>query len=104
VDGALALVDRMLAADPKDGNALLLRASLEMSRSQLDAAQRDLDALGALPRPTGSFLIGSPDELRQALDAQRRAATSTTAPTTPTTWVGTTTVPGAPAIPGAGGG
>ncbi len=109
---ALAIVDRMIAADPKDANALLLRASLEMSQERWDEAQRDLDAVAALPRPTASFLIGSPDQLRQALQDERRAATSTTAPTTTvapgaapsSTWVGTTTIPGAPRIPNVGGG
>lgn len=102
VAGALAIADALVASDPADGNALLLRASLALSQSRWADAQRDLDAVAALPRPTGAFLIGTPEQLRQVLDAGRRAATSTTSTTTPAASV--STVPGAPAIPNGSGG
>ena len=103
VAGALALVDGLLASDSSDGNALLLRSSLALSQSGWAAARRDLDAVAALPRPTGAFLIGTPEQLRQVLDARRGAATSTTTSTTAPS-ASVSTVPGAPAIPNGRGG
>jgi tetratricopeptide (TPR) repeat protein len=105
VAAARALVERILAADPRNANALLLRTSLALSQGRFDDAERDLAALDALPRPTGSFLIGSPEQLRDALKAGRAAATSTTTTTAaPTSGASVSTVPGAPSIPNASGG
>lgn len=103
IPGARALVERILAADPTDANAILLRTSLALAEGRLDDAEADLATLDGLPRPTGSFLIGSPEQLRGALDAGRSAATSTTT-TTAASGAGVSTVPGAPAIPNPGGG
>jgi tetratricopeptide (TPR) repeat protein len=103
IPAARALVERILAADPKDSNALLLRTSLALAEGRLDDAGRDLDVLDGLPRPTGAFLIGTPEQLRGALDAARSSATSTTSTSAPS-GASVSTVPGAPSIPNAGGG
>lgn len=68
VRAALGLVERLLAVEPSNANGLLLRASLALAERRADDARADLDALSALPRPTASFLLGSPDELRRVLD------------------------------------
>ena len=110
IAGAESVLNRVLAADPNNGNALLLRTSLALAQKRFDDAQADLHTLAGLPRPTASFLIGSSDQLQQALDAGRRAesASTTTVPggstSTTTPSVSTSTVPGAPVIPNAGGG
>jgi hypothetical protein len=68
VRAALGLVERLLAVEPSNANGLLLRASLALAERRAVDARADLDALSALPRPTASFLLGSPDELRRVLD------------------------------------
>lgn len=103
LDAALADVNLVLAAAPDDGNALALRASLHLARQELDLAEADLDRLDTLPRPTGAFLIGDPQQLRAALEAARdQSPASTTTTTRPQ--VSVSTVPGAPDIPNADGG
>ncbi|MFZ4517794.1 MAG: tetratricopeptide repeat protein [Microthrixaceae bacterium] len=112
-DAALALAERALAVDPQDADALLLRASVEAATGRLDEAERDLAALEGRPRATASFLLGSVTQLREVVQRARTAATApstavpgSSAPTTtpPTGNVSVSTVPGAPAIPNAGGG
>ena len=104
IAGAEATVGRILAADPNDANALLLRASLALAQDRLDDAAADLDTLDGLPRPTGSFLIGAPEQLRDALDSARGASSSTTSTSTTIAASSVSTVPGAPSIPNANGG
>lgn len=77
-DAAVALADRAVAADPDDPNARLIRASLAASQGRLAEAEADLVLVEAMARPTASFLIGSPQQLRQALD---QGIPTTTAPT-----------------------
>lgn len=57
-------------------NARLLRASLAIVEGRFDEADADLAELEAGPRPTASFLVGSPADLREALAAARRSASS----------------------------
>src|SRR5262249_53576931 len=82
VPAALAAVDALLVDDPQDANALLLRASLLIAEDRLDDATADLDALDALVRPTGAFLIGTPESLRASIAQARGAAAASTSTTT----------------------
>ncbi|MFI5044668.1 MAG: tetratricopeptide repeat protein [Acidimicrobiales bacterium] len=105
---ARRLVDQILAAQPQNGNALLLRASLALAEQRLDDAQADLATLASLPRPSASFLVGSLDQLDAALSAARQqtSGSTTTAPgpTDTDPQVSVSTVPGAPQIPNVSGG
>lgn len=74
---AVQLADRAVEASPQDSNALLLRASLAFAQARAEDVRADLATLEQLPRPTASFLFGSPSDLRDALD---RTASSTAAP------------------------
>ena len=78
-----ALVDRALAADPDDPEALLLHASVALADDRSDEARADLARLEDLPRPTISFLIGGPEDLRGLLGEEAAASTTTTAPGRP---------------------
>ena len=81
LDRAADLAGRALAAGPEDPNALLLSGSLSLGQGRRDEAAAALDALEDLPRPTISFLLGGPEELRRTLDASSAAdITTTTAP------------------------
>ena len=95
------LVDQLLAEDPGNTNALLLKARIDLAANRIDAAELEATRLGQLPRPTAAFLIGEPKDLLAAVRQARAAASSTTTTTKSAT---VSTVPGAPAIPNAGGG
>ncbi len=90
---AVELADLAVAADPQDPNALLLRASLAFAQARAEDVRSDLAVLDSLPRPTASFLFGSPADLRDALDEAEGGAgsssseggTTTSAPQTTTT-------------------
>ena len=77
---AFALAERAVAADPEDPNARLIRASLAAVQDAPDTARADLDALAQMPRPTASFLLGSPAELARAIDEGLATTTTTTSP------------------------
>ena len=79
VAAALALAERAVAADPGDPNARLIRASLAAAQDAPTTAQADLEALADMPRPTASFLLGSPAELARAID-EGLTTTTTSAP------------------------
>ncbi len=79
VAAALALAERAVAAEPDDPNARLIRASLAAAQGAPATAQADLEALADMPRPTASFLLGSPAELARAID-EGLATTTTSAP------------------------
>ena len=79
VAAALALAERAVAADPEDPNARLIRASLAAAQNAPATARADLDALADMPRPTASFLLGSPAELATAID-EGLTTTTTAAP------------------------
>ena len=81
LDRAADLAGRALAAAPEDPNALLLSGSLALGQGRRDEAVAALDALEELPRPTISFLLGGPEDLRRTLDASSAAGSTTT--TTP---------------------
>lgn len=74
---AVALAERAVAADPTDANALLIRASLAAGEGRVEDAEADLAVVEGLQRPTASFLVGSPQQLREAID---EGITTTTAP------------------------
>ncbi|MFM7062159.1 MAG: tetratricopeptide repeat protein, partial [Actinomycetes bacterium] len=95
------LLDGLLAEDPSDANALLLRARIDLADNRVDAAELAAVRLGQLPRPTAAFLVGEPDDLLAAVRQARALASSTTTTTRSAT---VSTVPGAPRIPNAGGG
>jgi hypothetical protein len=100
-------VDRLLSVDPTDANGLLLRASLALAERRNADARADLDVLDGMARPTASFLLGSPTDLRDVLERSEEAAsgsTTTTTTTAPPVSGVVSTVPGAPVIPNAGGG
>lgn len=61
-------------------NARLLRASLGIVERRFDEADADLAVLESQPRPTAAFLIGSPEDLREALAAARRNAAAGSVP------------------------
>lgn len=115
-----AYTERVLALDPQNANALLLQASIAVASGDVDGASALLDRIETMARPTASFLIGPPDVLRKAIAEARKAAASASGatttvpapstgaagsvPTTSTPRAVVSTVPGAPAIPNAGGG
>jgi len=72
------LAARAVAADPTDANALLLRASLSVRADRPADAEADLATLEQLPRPTVSFLIGGPEDVRALLDELAAPSTTTT--------------------------
>jgi tetratricopeptide (TPR) repeat protein len=77
---AAEFAERAVVAAPADPNALLLRASLSARADRADAATADLATLEQLPRPTLSFLIGGPEDLRAFLaDLAAPSTTVTTA-------------------------
>lgn len=110
IPAATAVTERILAIDPTDANALLLQASMALAKDDLDRASAILDRLDGMSRPTAAFLIGPPDQMRQAIATRRKAAASTSnASTTSTTSSVTPPTPAAPApgsprIPNPGGG
>jgi tetratricopeptide (TPR) repeat protein len=57
--GALALLDRVLAIDPRDVNALLNRATIRTVLGQYDLALQDCAAITALPRADVGFLCAA---------------------------------------------
>ena len=67
VDAAAPFIDRALAVDPTNGNALLLRASLLAVNGRGAEAKEVLQRLENLPRPTISFLTGGPEQVAQGL-------------------------------------
>jgi cytochrome c-type biogenesis protein CcmH/NrfG len=71
------LAGRAVAADPSDPNALLMRASVAVVDGRPEDAAADLDALEGMQRPTISFLIGGPEELRSAVEEQLPTTTTT---------------------------
>ncbi len=99
LSAAVRLADRAVAADPQDPNALLLRASLAFAQARTDDVRADLVTLEQLPRPTASFLFGSPSDLRSALD---KAESTTPAPPTSTASQSTTSVDDRVPNPGGG--
>ena len=82
LDRAAELAGRALTAEPRDPNALLLSGSLALGQGRRDDAAAALDALEDLPRPTISFLVGGPEQLRRTLDASSGGpeGSTTTAP------------------------
>lgn len=106
IAAARALTDRILVVDPQDANALLLEASMALAQDRLDEAGALLDRLASMPRPTGAFLIGPPEQVRDAIAARRRALAGSTTTSAPSSSPrsATSTVPGAPVLPNAGGG
>lgn len=102
--GALRLLDGLLAADPRNPDALLLRGRIDLAEGRLDAADRAARTLAGLPRPAAAFLVGDPSELADAVRQARAAATTTTAATSGAPGSSVSTVPGAPTIPNPGGG
>lgn len=108
---AAALADRALMLDPTDANARLLQAAVALGEQRLDTAAAALAVLDSGPWPTVSFLLGTPQQLRQVLEAAERGAAGppSTEPSGPQQGGGASTgsvstVPGAPPIPNAGGG
>jgi tetratricopeptide (TPR) repeat protein len=108
---AAALADQALALDPADANARLLQAAVALGEQRLDTAAAALTVLDSGPWPTVSFLLGTPQQLRQVLEAAERESAgppSTGRSGTPQSGGSPTgsvsTVPGAPPIPNAGGG
>jgi tetratricopeptide (TPR) repeat protein len=108
---AAALADQALALDPADANARLLQAAVALGEQRLDTAAAALTVLDSGPWPTVSFLLGTPQQLRQVLEAAERGSAgppSTGRSGTPQSGGSPTgsvsTVPGAPPIPNAGGG
>ncbi len=108
---AAALADQALALDPTDANARLLQAAVALGEQRLDTAAAALTVLDSGPWPTVSFLLGTPQQLRQVLEAAERGSAgppSTGRSGTPQSGGSPTgsvsTVPGAPPIPNAGGG
>ena len=95
------LVGELLAEDPANANALLLKARIDLAANRVDAAELQAERLAQLPRPTAAFLIGEPTDLLAAVRQTRAAATSTT---TTMKSASVSTVPGAPTIPNASGG
>jgi hypothetical protein len=77
---ALALVERAVAADPGNANAVLLQASLAASDGRFDDSRALLTRLDGVERPTISFLIGGPESLDGQLDAAVASTTTTTTP------------------------
>jgi tetratricopeptide (TPR) repeat protein len=57
--GALALLDRVLAMDPRDVNALLNRATIRTVLGQYDLALQDCASITALPRADVGFLCAA---------------------------------------------
>lgn len=57
--GALALLDRVVAADPRDVNALLNRATINTVLGKYDLALQDCARITALPRPDVGFLCAA---------------------------------------------
>ena len=70
--------ERALAAAPEDPNALLMQGSLALGQGRRDEAAAALAALEDLPRPTISFLLGGPEELRRTLDSSSAGGSTTT--------------------------
>jgi tetratricopeptide (TPR) repeat protein len=108
---AAALADQALALNPADANARLLQAAVALGEQRLDTAAAALTVLDSGPWPTVSFLLGTPQQLRQVLEAAERGSAgppSTGRSGTPQSGGSPTasvsTVPGAPPIPNAGGG
>lgn len=108
---AAALADQALALNPADANARLLQAAVALGEQRLDTAAAALTVLDSGPWPTVSFLLGTPQQLRQVLEAAERESAgppSTGRSGTPQSGGSPTgsvsTVPGAPPIPNAGGG
>lgn len=64
---ATSFVDRALAVEPDNANALVLRAGLNAVNGLTAEAQKDLSTLDALKRPTISFLTGSPAQIADGL-------------------------------------
>ena len=104
-------LDRALTVDPTSSNALLLRAAVALAERRVDDADAALASLQGLPWPTASFLVGTPTDLA-GLSQRIRSSTAggAVAPSTtnltenPSAGASVSTVPGAPAIPNAGGG
>ncbi|HLU43120.1 MAG TPA: tetratricopeptide repeat protein [Microthrixaceae bacterium] len=80
LDEGAAFVERALAADPDDPDALLLRASIAVADERPDDARADLERLEGLPRPRISFLVGGPEELRTLLEEGAEETTTSTVP------------------------
>jgi tetratricopeptide (TPR) repeat protein len=57
--GALALLDKVLASDPRDVNALLNRATIRTVLGQYDLALQDCADIAALPRADVGFLCAA---------------------------------------------
>lgn len=72
----IELAERAVAADPDDPNARLMRASVALADGRPADAAADLDAIEGAPRPTMSFLIGGPEQIRDAI-AQVTGPTTT---------------------------
>jgi tetratricopeptide (TPR) repeat protein len=100
-EGAL-LAQRALEAEPGDPNALLMHGSVALAEERTEEAAADLDALEDLPRPTISFLIGGPEELRAALAEATGSAASS--PTTTASPPSSGSGPATPSIPNRSGG
>lgn len=77
---ALELVNRAVAADPTDANALLLQASLAASDGRFEDSRATLTQVQGMERPTISFLIGGPESLSQQLDAATASTTTSSVP------------------------
>lgn len=54
--GALTLLDRAIAADPRHAEAILTRATIQIVLGRFDLAARDCKALHALPQPQLGYL------------------------------------------------
>lgn len=67
MDAAEPYLEKALAADPDNGNALMLRASLLAVNGRGDEAKEVLQQMENLPRPTISFLVGGPEQVAQGL-------------------------------------
>ncbi len=80
---ALELLDRAIAVDATNANALLMRASLRTAAGDVTGARTDLAILKNLERPTISFLTGGPADVEAVLDQADPAPMSTgTSPAT----------------------
>jgi tetratricopeptide (TPR) repeat protein len=108
---AASLADQALALDPADANARLLQAAVALGEQRLDTAAAALTVLDSGPWPTVSFLLGTPQQLRQVLEAAEQGSAgppssgrSGTPQSGGSPTASVSTVPGAPPIPNAGGG
>lgn len=109
IPAATEVTRKILAIDPDDANALLLQASMALSEDRLDEADAILDRLATMPRPTAAFLIGPPEQMRDAVTSRRRALAAESSGDRPGVGVDSSrstasTVPGAPTLPNPGGG